>query len=240
MPDIGSNWKRVRAAIAAAAQRVGRDPSAVRVIAASKTKSAAIVRAAIAVGIRDFGENYVQEAADKIPQVQAAVAWHMIGHLQRNKAARAVDLFETIQSLDSVALGRVLARYGDRRGRPVRVLIEVNLGGESSKRGVPADQVAGLLAALGTEEGLSIDGLMAIPPPGPAEVARRFFRELRCLRDTLREKAPANAPLRELSMGMTDDFEVAVEEGATMVRIGRALLGERQAHSAATPPTEET
>jgi pyridoxal phosphate enzyme (YggS family) len=240
MPDIGSNWARVRAAIAAAARRAGRDPSSVRVIAASKTKSPAVIRAAIAAGIRDFGENYVQEAADKIAQIGEPAAWHMIGHLQRNKAARAVELFETIQSVDSVALGRALARHGERRGRPVRILVEVNLGGESSKSGLHAEHVAGLLAVLGTEQGLSIDGLMTIPPPGPAEVARRFFCELRCLRDTLWEKAPGNAPLRELSMGMTDDFEVAVEEGATMVRIGRALLGERPARpSGAELPTEE-
>lgn len=241
MTDIRANWNRVQAAIAAAAHRVGRDPSSVRVIAASKTKPPEIIRAAIAAGVRDFGENYVQEATDKIPQVDAAVAWHMIGHLQRNKAPRAVELFETIQSLDSVALGRVLARHGAKRGRAVRVLVEVHLGGEGSKSGVAADRVADLLAALGAEEWLSIDGLMTIPPPGPAEVARRFFRQLRCLRDTLRERAPGNAPLRELSMGMTDDFAVAVEEGATMVRIGRALLGERPAHAAAVEsPTEET
>jgi pyridoxal phosphate enzyme (YggS family) len=227
MSTIAANWQRVRAAIEAASARANRDPEEVRVIAATKTKSADVVREAIASGLRDFGENYVQEAAGKIAAVGAGVHWHMIGHLQRNKAARAVELFDIIQTLDSVGLGRTLSRLGAERGRAVRVLLEVNLGGEASKAGIQAEQAPGLLAALAGEEYLSIEGLMTVPPPGPPDVARSFFRELRCLRDRLQQAAPANARLRELSMGMTDDFEVAIEEGATMVRIGRALLGER-------------
>lgn len=229
MTDIADSWNRVRAAIEAAARRAGRDPGEVRVIAATKTKSVELIHEAIAAGIRDFGENYVQEAAAKVARVRADVRWHMIGHLQRNKAARAVELFDTIQSLDSVALGRALARCGLERGRRVRVLVEVNLGGETSKSGIAPAAAADLLRALAEEQWLSIEGLMAIPPPGPPQLAQRYYRQLRLLRDHLRERAPSNAPLAELSMGMSDDFEVAVEEGATMVRIGRALLGERRA-----------
>lgn len=227
MTDIAANWLRVRRAVENAAARADRDPAEVRVIAATKTKSVETIREAVAAGLRDFGENYVQEAATKIPVLGGDVRWHLIGHLQRNKAARAVEMFDTIHTLDSVALGQSLGRLGAARGAPVRTLLEINLGGESSKSGIRAEDAPGLLAALAAEEYLAIEGLMTVPPAGPPEVARSFFRELRCLRDRLRQGAGANATLRELSMGMTDDFEVAIEEGATMVRIGRALLGER-------------
>jgi hypothetical protein len=228
MGDIAANWQRIQAAIEAATRRVGRSPTDVRVIAASKTKSPEVIREAIAAGLRDFGENYVQEAEEKIRELHRDdVRWHMIGHLQRNKAARAVELFDTIQSLDSVALGRALAQQAAARQHPVRVFLEVNVGGEASKNGVSPAAAGRLMESLADAEWMSIDGLMTVPPPAPLEVARRFFRELRCLRDTLRERQQRNAPLRELSMGMTDDFVVAVEEGATIVRIGRALLGAR-------------
>jgi len=227
MTNIEVNWHRVRQAVTAAAARSGRNAAAICIIAASKTKPAAVIRQALDAGIRDFGENYVQEAAGKITAVGNGARWHLIGHLQRNKAARAVELFDMIHTLDSVALGKALSRHGAGRRRPVRVLVEVNLGGEASKSGIRADETAHLLEALAGEEYLTVEGLMTVPPPGPVELARGFFRELRCLRDHLSENAPANAPLQELSMGMTDDYEVAVEEGATMVRIGRALLGER-------------
>lgn len=227
MSRIAENWHRVRQSIAYAAARAGRSGAEIRVVAASKMKPVSAIREAIEAGIRDFGENYVQEAAPKIDAVGAEARWHMIGHLQRNKAARAVELFDMIHTVDSVALGKSLGRHGAARGKPVRVLLEVNLGGESSKSGIRPGEAADLLAALAGEEYLVVEGLMTVPPPGPPELARGFFRKLRCLRDRLGETAPANAPLLELSMGMSDDYEVAVEEGATIVRIGRALLGER-------------
>jgi pyridoxal phosphate enzyme (YggS family) len=211
MSDIGANWLRVRQAIESAAARAHRDPAEIRVIAASKTKTAEVIREAVEVGLRDFGENYVQEAAAKIEAVGGDVRWHMIGHLQRNKAARAVDLFDTVHTLDSVALGRALSRLGAARGAAVKALIEINLGGEASKSGVRAEEAPALLAALAGEEYLSVEGLMTVPPPGPPEVARRFFRELRCLRDRLGQVAAANAPLREadrcrtLSRRVTED-----------------------------------
>jgi pyridoxal phosphate enzyme (YggS family) len=229
MTDVAGNWRRVSDQAAGAAVRAGRDPGSVRIIAVSKTKPVAMIEQAIAAGATDIGENYVQEAAEKIRRLTAAVSWHMIGHLQRNKAARAVELFDLIHTLDSVPLAIALARRGEQRGRPVRVLIEVNTGGESSKSGVAAPAARPLLRALAEHPWLVIEGLMTVPPPtATADAARPFFRALRELRETLRTAAAANAPLRELSMGMTDDFTVAIEEGATMVRIGRAIFGERE------------
>ncbi len=230
MTDVASNWRAVCARVAAAARRAGRDPGGVRIIAVSKTKPVEAIEAAIAAGATDIGENYVQEAAAKIGRIGTAARWHLIGHLQRNKAVRAAELFELIHTLDSVALGEALSRHALRRAQPLRVLVEINSGGEATKSGIAPVHVGPLLAALGLLPGLLIDGLMTIPPPGPtAESARRHFRGLRELRDQLRRDAPSNAPLRELSMGMSDDFEVAVEEGATMVRVGRAIFGEREA-----------
>jgi pyridoxal phosphate enzyme (YggS family) len=230
MTDVADNWERVRDQVADTAVRAGRDPSSVRIVAVSKTKPLEMIEQAIAAGVTDIGENYVQEAAEKIRRISAPVTWHMIGHLQRNKAARAVDLFDVIHTLDGVPLATALARRGSQRGRPVRVLIEVNTGGEATKSGVAPADVEGLLAALVTERWLLVDGLMTVPPPAAsAEAVRPHFRTLRQLRDRLQRGAAQNAPLRELSMGMTDDFAVAIEEGATMVRIGRAIFGEREA-----------
>lgn len=228
MIDVGANWSRVRQQVAEAARKAGRAPDTVRIVAVSKTKPVALIERAIQAGATDIGENYVQEAREKIARIGAPATWHLIGHLQRNKAGRAVDLFDVIHTLDSVALGQALARHGERRGRPVRVLIEVNTGEEPTKSGVDVDAVEALLAALATSPWLFIDGLMAVPPAASsADAARPYFRRLRELRDRLAAHAPDNAPLRELSMGMSDDFRVAIDEGATIVRIGRAIFGER-------------
>ena len=216
--DVASAVAAVRARIAAAAERSSRPLESVRLIAVSKTKPAELVRAAVAAGIRDIGENYVQEAAAKRAAVLEPTCWHLIGHLQRNKVARALDTFDVIHTVDTVALAEAVARHADARGTRARVLIEVNLGGETSKSGVSADGLPALLARLGDLD-LDVEGLMTIPPVGPPESARPYFRRLRALRDA--------AGLRELSMGMSDDFEVAIEEGATMVRVGRAIFGDR-------------
>lgn len=228
MIDVAANWERLRRQVARAARQAGRDPREIRIVAVSKTKPVELIEAAIRAGVTDVGESYLQEAAPKILRIGAGVTWHMIGHLQRNKAARAVELFKLIHTVDSVSLGEALARQGERRGEPARVLIEVNIGGEASKHGVEPGRAEPLLEALGRQSALVIDGLMTVPPPAAAaEAARPYFRGLCQLRDRLRQNAPENAPLRELSMGMSDDFEAAIEEGATMVRIGRAIFGER-------------
>lgn len=218
MIDVAANLAGVRARIAAAAARAGRAPAAVRLIAVAKTKPAALVAAAIAAGVTDIGENYVQEAIAKRAAAGAGARWHLIGHLQRNKAARAVQSFDCIQTLDSAALAAAVARHAAALGRTVPVLIEVNLGGEAGKSGVAPDALPALLAAARAAS-LQVEGLMTVPPAGEAEAARPYFRRLREL--------AGRAGLRELSMGMSDDFEVAIEEGATMVRIGRALFGAR-------------
>jgi pyridoxal phosphate enzyme (YggS family) len=172
-----------------------------------------------------LGENRVQEAATKIAALPAAAAWHLVGHLQTNKAKLAVQLFELIHSLDSERLARELDRQGGQAGKAVRCLVEVNLGGEASKSGTTEEGLRPLLEAAGGLRHLRIEGLMAIPPllPDP-EAVRPYFRRLRMLRDKLQSE---NFPLAELSMGMTNDFEVAIEEGATLVRIGTAIFGPR-------------
>jgi pyridoxal phosphate enzyme (YggS family) len=228
MINVAGNCARVREQVAEAARRCGRDPQTVRIMAAAKTKPVELIEQAIGAGITDVGENYVQEAADKIARIGAPVAWHMIGHLQRNKAGRAVELFDVIQTVDSLALADALARHGERCGHVVRVFVEVNLGEEATKHGIGAADVERLISSLADRRWLLLDGLMAIPPPGRSpEDSRPFFRRLRELRDRIRVSAAPNCPLRELSMGMTDDFPVAIEEGATMVRIGTAIFGER-------------
>lgn len=218
MIDVAANLAAVRARIVRAAERAGRDPGSVRLIAAAKTKPAGLVRAAIDAGATDIGENYVQEAFAKRAAVGEGARWHLIGHLQRNKAARAVEVFDCVQTVDSAALGAALSRHAVAQGRPLRVLIEVRLGGEATKSGVEAGALPALLEALRLPS-LRVEGLMTVPPPGDPESARPHFRTLREWRDRL--------GLRELSMGMSDDFEVAIEEGATMVRVGRAIFGAR-------------
>jgi hypothetical protein len=193
-------------------------------VLASKTQPSDSLRAAYQAGARDFGENYVQEAIAKRTELSdlTDIRWHLIGHLQTNKAKTAASAFALIHSVDSVRLAAALARA--RPSPPVHALVEVNLGGEASKTGVAPDRVAAILDAA--REKIEIDGLMTIPPSAPnAEAVRPYFARLRELRDRLAMRS--GLALSELSMGMTDDFEVAIEEGATIVRIGRAVFGER-------------
>jgi pyridoxal phosphate enzyme (YggS family) len=196
-------------------------------LGAAKSQSIDAVRAAVEAGVRLIGENYVQEAQTKKNEIGATVEWHMIGHLQRNKVKAAVAIFDVIQSLDSLALARTLDKEGARRSVPVRALVEVNLGGEMSKSGLPEHKVKDLLSAAKDLPNLRIEGLMTVPPfcENPMD-ARAYFKRLRELRDKLRE-LNGNVDFQELSMGMTHDYTVAVEEGATIVRIGTALFGPR-------------
>jgi pyridoxal phosphate enzyme (YggS family) len=214
----------VQARIGAAAYKVGRDSSSIRLVLASKMQSSEAIRAAYEAGARDFGENYVQEAIAKRAELAGLtdIRWHLIGHLQTNKAKTAASAFALIHSVDSSRLAEALSRA--QPSPRVHALIEVNLGGEASKTGVAPEEVAAILDAA--HEKIEIDGLMTIPPPArSAEAARPYFARLRGLRDVLATQS--GYALSELSMGMTDDFEVAIEEGATMVRIGRAAFGER-------------
>jgi pyridoxal phosphate enzyme (YggS family) len=215
----------VQARIGAAANRARRDPASIRLVLASKTQPSDAIRAAVHAGARDFGENYVQEAVAKRAELAdlTDIRWHLIGHLQSNKAKTAASAFALIHSVDSVRLANALAHA--QPSPRVRALIEVNLGGESSKSGVSADGVAAILDAARGK--LEIEGLMTIPPPAArADASRRWFAQLRELRDRLARQS--GYALSELSMGMTDDFEVAIEEGATIVRVGRAVFGERK------------
>ena len=223
--EIRERLTIVQARLGAAAYKAGRDASSIRLVLASKTQPSEAIRAAANAGARDFGENYVQEAIAKRAELAdlTEIRWHLIGHLQTNKARTAAGAFALIHSVDSVRLAEALARA--QPSPRVRALIEVNLGGEASKTGAAPDGVAAILDAA--REKIEIDGLMTIPPTGlGAEAARRYFAQLRELRDRLAMRS--GIALSELSMGMTDDFEVAIEEGATIVRIGRAVFGERK------------
>lgn len=216
---------RVQEEIRAAALRSGREAPSVTLVAVSKTVPVQTIREALHAGVTILGENRVQEAQCKVAALPGQATWHLVGHLQTNKAKLAVSLFELIHSLDSLRLAEALDRHGRQAGKVVRCLVEVNLGGEGSKSGTTEEGVRPLLEAAGRLAHLRIEGLMTIPPflPDPEQV-RPFFRRLRNLRDKMEGEG---FHLPDLSMGMTHDFGVAVEEGATLVRIGTAIFGPR-------------
>jgi len=226
-PGLRSRIQTVRESIDRAATRSGRRGGEVTLVAVVKTVPAAVVREALALGVGDLGENRVQEAEAHVETLgRAAARWHMIGHLQRNKAGRAVELFDRVHSVDGVEVARALSRHAAAAGRTVRALIEVNVGGEASKFGVAPEGLEALLEETRALPGLAIDGLMTVAPQGErSEDARPHYARLRALREAA-VKSQALA-LPELSMGMSADFEVAVEEGATIVRVGTALFGAR-------------
>lgn len=219
---------RVEERMAAACARAGRSRDTVTLVAVSKTQPPEVVAEAAALGLRVFGENKVQEARAKIPECPGHLAWHLVGHLQSNKARLAAELFEVIHSVDSEKLVRILNEAADEAGRTLRILLEVNVSGEASKFGLAPEAVPGVLEAANACSRLQVAGLMAMAPFAPeAEKARPHFARLRALRD--RWATETGTPLEELSMGMSGDFEVAIEEGATMVRVGTLLFGERKA-----------
>jgi len=221
----------IRGQIEAAAQKAGRAASEVTLVAISKTHPASAVRTLIELGATDIGENRVQEAEQKIPEIgRDRARWHLVGHLQANKARRAVDLFDVIHSLDSVTLARRLDRICiEKQKDSLPVLIQVDLGHEETKSGIDELELNHLVASLEPLTRLKLIGLMTLPPffDNP-EQSRPFFRRLRELRDELATRAAFGDRKGELSMGMTHDFAVAIEEGATMVRIGTAIFGERE------------
>jgi len=229
-PQLGERLARIHAQIKAAAIKCGRLPHEVTLIAISKTHPAALIRTAIGLGATDIGENRVQEAEQKINEVgRSAARWHLVGHLQANKARRAVQLFDVIHSLDSLELARRLDRLCDEEGREsLSVLVQVDLGHEETKSGIDEGELTELVAELKSLERLQLVGLMTLPPFfDDPEQGRPFFRRLRELRDELAVQGAFGDRKGELSMGMTNDFEVAIEEGATMVRIGTAIFGQR-------------
>jgi PLP dependent protein len=228
MVDVAANYLRVLARINAAAAKCGRKAEDIKLLGASKSQSIEVIQAAIAAGVTLIGENYVQEAKDKKNRIAESVEWHMIGHLQRNKAKAASEIFDILETLDNLALARELDKEASRRGKNARVFIEVNLGNEESKSGIAKNQVVTLVEEVASLSNLRVEGLMTVPPfREHLEEVRPFFRELSELRETLNALRLPNVDLRELSMGMTHDYTVAIEEGATIVRIGTALFGPR-------------
>lgn len=227
MGTIKENVLRVGEAIEKASERVGRKPEEIRLVAASKTVEVERIRAAVEAGITILGENYVQEAKKKIEAVGGPVSWHFIGHLQKNKAKYAVRLFEMIQSVDSIALAEELDKRAGQVNRKMEVLVEVNLSGETSKWGVRVEDTIPLVCRVRELENLSFRGLMTMPPFfDDPEASRPYFVRLRNLAESL-ESEGVHSGFPELSMGMSNDFLVAIEEGATLVRVGTAIFGPR-------------
>lgn len=227
MPGITDNVAAVKERIAAAAARAGREPEEIVLVAVAKTRPPADIRAAVATGVEVIGENRIQEAELKIAALaELDCRWHMVGHLQRNKAARAARLFDMIESVDSPRLAQALAGHAEREGKKVPVLVEVNTSGEDAKFGVAPERAEEFVGYVADLRPLALEGLMTVGPlGGDPGAAREAFRTLRRL---FEKTAPLAGPsFRYLSMGMTDDFETAIAEGSNMVRVGRAIFGER-------------
>ncbi len=226
MSAIKENLLRVLERIEKAAQRVGRDPAEIKLVAVSKTVEPARIREAIEAGVSILGENYVQEANKKIEEIGRPVAWHFIGHLQSNKAKYAVHLFDMIHSLDSASLAEELNRRAEQMDRRIKVLVEVNLSGEVTKFGTDEERVFHTARSILNLRYLSLEGLMTMPPYFESpEMSRPYYIQLRELKERMGKEG---IPLKDLSMGMSNDFEVAIEEGATFIRVGTAIFGQRK------------
>ena len=233
MTSIAESLERVREQIAQAAAKAGRAPDEVELVAITKTHTAEKVHEAIQAGQNLFGESRVQEARTKIPELPSAIRWHFVGHLQKNKIRHALPLFEMIHSVDSLALAQEVNRLAEEEGMHPRVLLEINVAGEGSKFGFSPDKLPEQMEELLVLRRLSVLGLMTIPPLSEEpEASRKYFVQLRELRDRLQTEFRVD--LAQLSMGMTQDYAVAVEEGATLVRVGTAIFGERSKKQKAT------
>ncbi|HEX7415718.1 MAG TPA: YggS family pyridoxal phosphate-dependent enzyme [Smithellaceae bacterium] len=227
--NIAANINMIKQRIAAAALKCGRNPDSIKLLAVTKTIPTEYIIKAIDAGITMLGENYVQEAKEKITVLGQRAQWHMIGHLQTNKAKYAVNLFDYIHSVDRLELAQELDKRARLIGRKINILIEVNVSGEKTKNGIPATTAIDLIKVTSKLENLSVCGLMTMAPySDDPENARPYFCALRNLRDNISRQQISGIQMEELSMGMTDDFEAAIEEGATIVRIGRAIFGERK------------
>jgi pyridoxal phosphate enzyme (YggS family) len=233
--DLAANLNSLQQRIALACTRAQRDPASVTLLPVTKSHPPEIVNEAVQIGLTLFGENKVQEAKAKIPLCSNRLRWHMIGHLQSNKCRDAVELFAMIQSVDSLHLAEEINRRADQAAKTMPVLIEVNVAGEASKFGYRPEQLLAELPQLNALKRLEIQGLMTVPPWAPeAETVRPLFRQMRELKTQCEQKL--GIPLPHLSMGMSGDFEVAIEEGATLVRIGTALFGPRTPAKRTTSP----
>ncbi|MDR0841795.1 MAG: YggS family pyridoxal phosphate-dependent enzyme [Acidobacteriota bacterium] len=227
---IGQNIRKIEERIICAAESCGRRPEEITLLAVSKTFPREAVVEAMRSGIRQFGENRVQEAEGKIPffPPPEKPEWHLIGHLQSNKARRAVELFDVLQSVDSLKLATRISQAAEELGKVTTVLLQADLAGEATKFGAPPEEVRAILAAASELKGIRIDGLMLIPPYlEDPEAVRPYFRRLRELGETLEAEQPGCLGKRHLSMGMSHDFETAIREGATIVRVGTAIFGTR-------------
>jgi pyridoxal phosphate enzyme (YggS family) len=226
MSEIKENLSKVMERIGKVAQKAGRDPNEIKLVAVSKTVEAARIKEAIEAGVSILGENYVQEAQKKIEEIGRVVSWHFIGHLQSNKAKYAIHLFDMIHSLDSLLLAQELNRRAERADRVIRVMIEVNLSKEATKYGADEETVLNLARGVQDLKHLSLEGLMTMAPYFDSpEMSRPYYIALRELKVRMVQEG---MPLRELSMGMSNDFWVAIEEGATYVRVGTAIFGARK------------
>jgi pyridoxal phosphate enzyme (YggS family) len=227
--DIAANIEKIKQRIAAACSRAGRDPHSVELMAVTKTVSTERILQAVDAGITLLGENYVQEAREKQELLGGSARMHLIGHLQTNKAKYAVRLFDCVHSVDRLELAQELNKRAKAVNRILDILIEVNVSGEQTKNGVSPAQVRELIGRIAGLENLSVRGLMTMAPySDDPETSRPYFQALRQLRDDIAREEIPRVQMAELSMGMTDDFEVAIEEGSTIVRIGRAIFGARQ------------
>jgi pyridoxal phosphate enzyme (YggS family) len=226
--EISANIDSIRQRIAAAAKRANRDPLSIKLMAVTKTVEPERIGKAIEAGLIMLGENYVQEAKDKIAAIGDVAQWHMIGHLQTNKAKYAVKLFDCVHSVDRLELAQELNKRAGQINRRLNILIEVN-SGEESKSGIQKSQALELVSHVALLPNLIVSGLMTMAPYSDnPEDSRPYFKALRDLRDDINNAGIAGISMDELSMGMTDDFEVAIEEGATIIRVGRAIFGKRQ------------
>jgi PLP dependent protein len=227
--DIAANINKIKLRIAAAAARCNRSPDSIKLLAVTKTVSSFAVEQAMNAGITSFGENYVQEAKEKIAAMGKRAEWHMIGYLQTNKVKYTVNLFDYIHSVDRMELAKEINKRAGLNGRKINILIEINVSGEKTKNGIPAANAIDLIKDAAALENISIKGLMTMAPYSDnPENSRPYFSELRNLQKNIINNGITGIQMKELSMGMTDDFEIAIEEGATIVRIGRAIFGERK------------
>ncbi|OGL45350.1 MAG: YggS family pyridoxal phosphate enzyme [Candidatus Schekmanbacteria bacterium RBG_13_48_7] len=225
---IEENLKNVKARIISAAQKSGRDPSKIKLVAVSKTVDVLKIKAAVLAGVTILGENRVQEAELKIPAVNEPVSWHLIGHLQRNKSKKALGLFQYIHSVDSLRLAVEINKHAGMMNIVMPVLLQTNISGEKSKFGVSLKEVIDFFDAVEPLQNLKVEGLMTIPPYfEDPQKARPIYKQLNNICNEIKSRAKQPENINELSMGMSNDFEVAIEEGATFVRVGTAIFGER-------------